>query len=127
MSAFQREVNTGRIGPIVGTLESVRIIKVSVFRGICKAGFHCTCIVQFTDCNYLCYHYLTCMHVQLSPHVVGLLICSLCLEHCVRDSCLVREFRCAGSCVTKGVLEIGVEGHVTARSTQLGCVTDNQM
>ena len=31
VSAFQGEVYTGRIGPIVGTLESVRIIEVSAF------------------------------------------------------------------------------------------------
>ena len=33
VSAFQGEVYTGRIGPIVGTLESVRIIEVSARRG----------------------------------------------------------------------------------------------
>ena len=32
VSAFQGEVYTGRIGPIVGTLESVRIIEVSAFQ-----------------------------------------------------------------------------------------------
>ena len=31
--AFQGEVYTGRIGPIVGTLESVCIIEVSTFQG----------------------------------------------------------------------------------------------
>ena len=41
MSAFQGEVYAGRIRPIVRTLVSVRIIEVSVFRGVCKAGFHC--------------------------------------------------------------------------------------
>ena len=38
VSAFQREVNTGRIGPIIGTLESVRIIKVSTFQGGPQSG-----------------------------------------------------------------------------------------
>ena len=33
VSAFQGGVYTGRIGPIVGTLESVRIIEVSARRG----------------------------------------------------------------------------------------------
>ena len=33
VSAFQREVSTGRIGPIIGTLESVCIIEVSAFQG----------------------------------------------------------------------------------------------
>ena len=37
VAAFQGEVYTGRIGPIVGTLESVRIIEVSAFRG-CPQG-----------------------------------------------------------------------------------------
>ena len=32
VSAFEGEVYTGRIGPIVGTLESVRIIEVSAFQ-----------------------------------------------------------------------------------------------
>ena len=41
VSAFQGEAYTGRIGPIVETLESVRIIEVSAFRGVRKAGFHC--------------------------------------------------------------------------------------
>ena len=31
VSTFQGEAYTGRIGPIVGTLESVRIIEVSAF------------------------------------------------------------------------------------------------
>ena len=39
VSAFQGEVNTGRIWPIVGTLESVCIIEVFAFRG-CPQGFH---------------------------------------------------------------------------------------
>ena len=34
VSAFQGEAYTGRIGPIVGTLESVRIIEVSAFSGV---------------------------------------------------------------------------------------------
>ena len=38
VSAFQREVYTGKIGPIVGTLESVRIIKVSAFQGCPQGG-----------------------------------------------------------------------------------------
>ena len=38
VSAFQGEVYTGRIGPIVGTLESVRIIKVSTFQGCPQGG-----------------------------------------------------------------------------------------
>ena len=35
--AFQGEVYTGRIGPIVGTLESVHIIEMSAFQG-CLQG-----------------------------------------------------------------------------------------
>ena len=35
---FQGELYTGSIGPIVGTLESVRIIKVSAFQG-CPQGW----------------------------------------------------------------------------------------
>ena len=38
VSAFQREVYTGRIGPIVGTSESVRIIEVSAFQGCPQGG-----------------------------------------------------------------------------------------
>ena len=38
VSAFQREVYTGRIGPIAGTLESVRIIEVSAFQGCPQGG-----------------------------------------------------------------------------------------
>ena len=38
VSAFQGEVNTVRIWPIVGTLESVRIIKVSAFQGCPQGG-----------------------------------------------------------------------------------------
>ena len=38
VSAFHGEVYTGRIGPIVGTLESVRIIKVSAFLGCPQGG-----------------------------------------------------------------------------------------
>ena len=38
VSAFQGEVYTGRIGPIVGTLESVRIIEVSAFQGCLQGG-----------------------------------------------------------------------------------------
>ena len=38
VSAFQGEVYTGRIGPIVGTLDSVRIIKVSAFQGCPQGG-----------------------------------------------------------------------------------------
>ena len=37
VSTFQEEIYTGRIGPIVGTLESVRIIDVSAFQG-CPQG-----------------------------------------------------------------------------------------
>ena len=37
MSAFQGDVYTGRIVPIVGTLEIVRIIEVSAFQG-CPQG-----------------------------------------------------------------------------------------
>ena len=33
LSAFQGEVYPGRIGPIVGTLKSVRIIEVSIYQG----------------------------------------------------------------------------------------------
>ena len=42
VSAFQGEVYTGRIGPIIGTLESVRIIEVSAFQGCLQGGFQCT-------------------------------------------------------------------------------------
>ena len=38
VSAFQGEVYTGRIGPIIGTLESVCIIKVSAFQGCPQGG-----------------------------------------------------------------------------------------
>ena len=41
VSAFQRELYTGSIGPIVGTLESVHIIKVSTFQGCLQGGLHC--------------------------------------------------------------------------------------
>ena len=33
MSAFQEEADTDRIGPMVGTLESISIIEVSAFQG----------------------------------------------------------------------------------------------
>ena len=33
VSAFQKEVYTGRIGAIIGTLESVHIIKMPAFHG----------------------------------------------------------------------------------------------
>ena len=38
VSAFQGEVYTGRLGPIVGTLESVRIFEVSTFQGCLQGG-----------------------------------------------------------------------------------------
>ena len=40
VSAFQGEVYTSRIGPwpIIGTLESVRIIEVSAFQGCLQGG-----------------------------------------------------------------------------------------
>ena len=38
VSAFQREVYTGRIGPIVGTWEIVRIIEVPAFQGCPQGG-----------------------------------------------------------------------------------------
>ena len=38
VSAFQGEVYTGRLGPIVGTLESVRIIEMSTFQGCPQGG-----------------------------------------------------------------------------------------
>ena len=38
VSAFQGEVYTSRIGLIVGTLESVRIIEVSAFQGCPQGG-----------------------------------------------------------------------------------------
>ena len=38
VSAFQGEAYTGRIGPIIGTLESVRIIEVSAFQGCPQGG-----------------------------------------------------------------------------------------
>ena len=36
--AFQGELYTGRIWPIVGTLESVHIIEVSAFQGCPQSG-----------------------------------------------------------------------------------------
>ena len=38
VSAFQGEVYTGRIGPIVGTLESVRVIEMSTFQECPQGG-----------------------------------------------------------------------------------------
>ena len=38
VSAFQGEVYTSRIGPIVGALESVHIIEVSAFQGCPQGG-----------------------------------------------------------------------------------------
>ena len=38
VSAFQGELYTGRVGPIVGTLESVHIIEVSAFQGCPQGG-----------------------------------------------------------------------------------------
>ena len=38
VSAFQREVYTGRIGPMIGTLESVCIVEVSAFQGCPQCG-----------------------------------------------------------------------------------------
>ena len=38
VSAFQGEVYTGRVGPIVGTLERVCIIKLSAFQGCPQGG-----------------------------------------------------------------------------------------
>ena len=38
VSAFQGEVYIGRIGPIIGTLESVHIIEVSAFLGCPQGG-----------------------------------------------------------------------------------------
>ena len=38
VSTFQRDVYTGRIGPIVGTLECVCIIEVSAFQGCLQGG-----------------------------------------------------------------------------------------
>ena len=38
VSAFQGEVHTGRIGPIVGTLERVCIIELSTFQGCPQGG-----------------------------------------------------------------------------------------
>ena len=49
VSAFQGEAYTGRIGPIVGTVESVCIIEVSAFQR-CPQGGHCMsvtyCVTQ---------------------------------------------------------------------------------
>ena len=39
VSTFQGEVYIARIGPIVRN--SVHIIEMSAFKGVCKAGFHC--------------------------------------------------------------------------------------
>ena len=38
VSAIQGEHYSGNIGPIVGTLESVRIIEVSTFQGCLQGG-----------------------------------------------------------------------------------------
>ena len=38
VSVFQGKLYTGSIGPIGGTLESVRIIKVSAFQGCLQGG-----------------------------------------------------------------------------------------
>ena len=38
VSAFQGELHTGSMGPIVGTLESVLIIEVSAFQGCPQGG-----------------------------------------------------------------------------------------
>ena len=38
VSAFHGEAYTGRIGPIIGALESVRIIEVSPFQGCPQGG-----------------------------------------------------------------------------------------
>ena len=47
VSTFQGEVYTGRIGPIVGTLESVRIIEVSAFQECPQGGIPLyVCIVH---------------------------------------------------------------------------------
>ena len=54
VSVFQGEVYTGRIGPIVGTLESVRIIEVSAFQGVRKAGFHCSYMQEILSFCQFC-------------------------------------------------------------------------
>ena len=46
VSTFQGEVYTGRIGPIVGTLESVRIIEVSTRLGSTVYMIYCMVTVQ---------------------------------------------------------------------------------
>ena len=51
--AFQGEIYTGRMGPIVGTLESVPIIEVSAFQG-CSQGRAtvrmCVPLRKFVNC-----------------------------------------------------------------------------
>ena len=76
VSAFQGEAYTGRIGPIVGTLESVRIIKVSTFQGCPQGGvpLYTYCIVYGGHCF-------------LNTHVYMRLW--LCVYSCVLYSCLV--------------------------------------
>ena len=54
VSAFQGEVYTGRIGPIIGTLESVRIIEVSAFQGCPQDGVLLyLCFCTFMVCRYM--------------------------------------------------------------------------
>ena len=60
VSAFQGEAYTGRIGPIVGTLESVRIIEVSAFQGCPQGGVPLyNCCLEF---EYFASDYCTNVH-----------------------------------------------------------------
>ena len=61
--AFKGEVYTGRIGPIVGTLESVHKIEVLAFQGFRKVGFHCTLKIKVT---YVLRTLLDCFMPQFS-------------------------------------------------------------
>ena len=53
VSVFQREVYTGRIRPIIGNLESVRIIEVSAFQGCPQGEFHCMWIYACGNADFL--------------------------------------------------------------------------
>ena len=52
--AFQGELYTGSIGPIVGTLESVRIIEVSAFQGCPQGGVPLYVIICTYECENTC-------------------------------------------------------------------------
>ena len=77
MSTVQGEVYTGRIGPIVGTLESVRIIKMSAFQWCPQGGvplyyqcysvcMYCNYTICCTNSNYRNEYWLRLFFVRLS-------------------------------------------------------------